>query len=190
MVKRYSKDRKLALLWKYEEVKSLRVAAKFCRVSKSSAQRWIKDYKDGVAKVGTFGAKAAGGGRVKTTTPTPTKLLKVMEFVKAHIDENPFMTCVDIAVELSVSKELVRLCLHKLNLSYKRARYYGKAKNSIELTCRFLNLRDKFIAEGRPIYSVDETKNKYTLSTSFTRQSAIVHVVRSYEMSMVWSSSI
>lgn len=144
MVKRYSKDRKLALLWKYEEVKSLRGAAKFCRVSKSSAQRWIQDYKDGVAKV-------------KTTKPTPTKLLKVMEFVKAHIDENPFMTCVDIAVELSVSKELVRLCLHKLNLSYKRARYYGKAKNSIELTCRFLNLRDKFIAEGRPIYSVDET---------------------------------
>ena len=80
-----------------------------------------------------------------------------MEFVNAHIDENPFMTCADIAIELSVSKELVRLCLHKLNLSYKRARYYGKAKNSVELTSRFLNLRDKFFAEGRPIYSVDET---------------------------------
>jgi hypothetical protein len=57
-----------------------------------------------------------------------------------------------------LSKELVRTSLHKLGFSSKRTRYYGVvAKNALQLTRTFLKLRDAFIQQGRPIYSVDET---------------------------------
>jgi len=36
-------DRRQVLIWRYEETKSIRAAAKSCRVSKSTAQRWIAD---------------------------------------------------------------------------------------------------------------------------------------------------
>lgn len=140
----YPADRHLTLLWRYEELQSIRSSASFCRVSKSTAQRWIKEYHT--------------KEKSKIRKPRiPYRLLKVKEFVKEWVIVNPFMTCKEIASKLSVSKELVRRCLHVIGFSYKNARYFGRAKNAYKLTCNFLEMRDKYIQEDRPIYSIDET---------------------------------
>ena len=47
--------------------------------------------------------------------------------------------------------------MHKLGFTFKKAKYYGKAKNALALTCTFLRLRDKYLEEGRQLYAVDET---------------------------------
>jgi transposase len=77
--------------------------------------------------------------------------------VEASLLKDPFKTCSELARAFDVSKELVRKCFHNLGFSYKKARYYGVAKNSLQLTRTFLKRRDAYIQEGRQVYSVDET---------------------------------
>ena len=141
MVLMYPKDRHQTLLWKYEEVKSLRIAALFCRVSKTTAQRWIAEQEN---------------PKEKEVRPTPV-LSKSLPLVKIEVLNNPFVTCRELSEKLEINREMARICLHKLGYSCKKARYYGKAKNALALTCTFLRLRDKYISEERPIYAVDET---------------------------------
>ena len=84
-------------------------------------------------------------------------MTRLMPLVEASLAENPFRTCSELSQLFSASKELVRQCLHKPGFSYKKARYYGIAKNASALTKTFLSRRDAYIRESRPIYSVDET---------------------------------
>jgi len=141
MVVMYPKDRHQTLLWKYEEVQSIRIAAKFCRISKSTAQRWLKEHES---------------PKERKVRASPV-LSKSMPLVESEIGNNPFITCRKLAQKLEINREMVRRCIHKLGFTYKKAKYFGKAKNALALTCTFLRLRDKYIAESRPIFSIDET---------------------------------
>jgi transposase len=85
------------------------------------------------------------------------KTNRIMPLIETSVRSNPCRTCVQLSKDLGVSKELVRTSLHKLGFSSKRTRYYGVAKNALQLTRTFLKLRDAFIQQRRPIYSVDET---------------------------------
>ena len=67
MVLMYPADRHLTLMWKYEEVRSLRIAAAFCRISKSTAQRWIKQHTTPIEK--KVLALCANGRFAATATP-------------------------------------------------------------------------------------------------------------------------
>ena len=139
----FDKRKRLELLDKYRTVRSIREAAKLCGISKSTAQRWLND---------------PSCLDLKQRKPRPaSKLPDALLKVRTMLTECPFSTCIEMSRAIGVSKELVRRCVHKLGFSYKKARYYGVAKNGLQLTRKFLLRRDAYIAEGRPIYSVDET---------------------------------
>ena len=140
----YSTDRRHVLLWRYEETKSIRVAAKSCRVSKSTAQRWIAE------------SQLPPRPKIRKVRRS-TKINRMMPLVETSLVNDPFKTCLDLSRELGVSKELVRRCFHLLGFSCKRARYYGVSKNGEHLTKEFLQRRDHYLRSSHPIYSVDET---------------------------------
>lgn len=139
-------DRKKVLIWLYDELKSIRRAAKICRVSKSTAQRWIAER----LCVQPIVKKSR---KVRRTQ----KMNLILSTIEASLLADPFKTCAELSRALDVSKELVRQCFIKLGFSYKRARYYGVAKNGLQLARNFLLRRDAYVREGRPMYSVDET---------------------------------
>jgi len=139
----FDNNKRLELLDKYRTVHSIRKAAKLCKVSKSTAQRWLTDHMCLVSKI-------------RKCRPA-TRLAVALPQVKTMLLECPFTTCIEMGRSIGVSRELVRRCIHKIGFSYKKARYYGIAKNGLALTKQFLIRRDAYIAEGRPIYSVDET---------------------------------
>ena len=91
MVLMYPADRHLTLMWKYEEVRSLRIAAAFCRISKSTAQRWIKQH----------------------TTPIEKKdrdapvLNESLPLVEAEVLSNSFVTCQTLSEKLDINREMV-----------------------------------------------------------------------------------
>ena len=138
----YSDDRKFMLRCKFEESRdwNIRRLAKYCKISKSTAHRWLKERELGVK-------------HRKRKVRGITKLKKNISIVEEKILKDPFLTCNEIARDLNISREMVRRCLHKLKLSYKKAKYYGKSKNALVLTIKFLKLREQYIQEGRPIYS-------------------------------------
>ena len=139
----FDTNKRLELLDIYRSVQSIRKAAQLCKVSKSTAQRWLTDPMCLVSKT-------------RKCRPA-TRLVVALPQVKKMLLECPFTTCIEMGRSIGVSRELVRRCIHKIGFSYKKARYYGIAKNGLTLTKRFLLRRDAYIAEGRPIYSVDET---------------------------------
>ena len=140
----FDKRKRLELLDKYRKIGSIREAAKMCGVSKSTAQRWLN-------------VPSCLDSKQRKPRPA-TKLYDTLLKVETILKERPFSTCVEMSREIGcVSRELVRRCVHKLGFSYKKARYYGVAKNGLQLTKHFLLRRDAYISEGRPLYSVDET---------------------------------
>ena len=158
----YSDDRKFMLRCKFEESRdwNIRRLAKYCKISKSTAHRWLKERELGVK-------------HRKRKVRGITKLKKNISIVEEKILKDPFLTCNEIARDLNISREMVRRCLHKLKLSYKKAKYYGKSKNALVLTIKFLKLREQYIQEGRPIYSVDETgfgRFSYSQKKGWNRQ--------------------
>ena len=140
----YPIDRHRVLLWRYEETKSIRAAARACRISKSTAQRWLAD-KTSLSKPKIPRVRLA------------TKVNRLLPLVEASLLSDPFKTCLQVAKNLGASKELVRTCFHRLGFSCKKARYYGVSKNGVALAKEFLRRRTQYIQESRPIYSVDET---------------------------------
>ena len=141
----YSIDRRQVLIWRYEETKSIRAAAKSCRVSKSTAQRWIAD-----------SIRAPQNPKIRKVRRS-TKINRVIHLVEKSLLDDPFKSCLDLSRSFGVSKELIRRCVHILGFSCKKARYYGVSKNASVLTTEFIRRRDQYIKESRPIYSVDET---------------------------------
>ena len=115
----------------YQELRSIREAAKSCRVSKSTAQRWI--------------AEAAFLPVAKLRkVRRATKMSRVLPLVEESLLKDPFRTCSDLSKVFQVSKELIRQCFHRLGFSCKRARYYGVAKNGRQLARTFLERRDAY----------------------------------------------
>lgn len=146
----YPADRRLTLFWRYQELNSIRLAAKSMRVSKSTAQRWVHEMShDRVVSPiqKRKPRKKRLAARVQKTSP----------LVEDMIIQDPFMTCRELADKIGCCKELVRRCIHRLGLSFKKARYYGVARNAEDLNTKFIHRRNQYILEGRPIYSVDET---------------------------------
>ena len=146
----FPKDRRVTLVRVYDYTKSIRETAKICGVSKSTAQRWIADSKHEEIIRKHEETKQINVQKV-------SKLNEHLKSIEETMNNNPFATCRELSEKFKISKELARQCLHKLNLSHKKAKYYGKSKNALELTSTFLRLRSSYIQKGIPIYSIDET---------------------------------
>ncbi len=107
------------------------------KVSKSSVQRWIT----------TFLKKTPVVAQIKNRV---TK--------ESSLQSDPFRTCKKLKtmilekLGMCVSKELVRMSIVKLTNTRKKARFYGLAKNALNL-----NYLNYYIDQGREIFSIDET---------------------------------
>jgi transposase len=152
MPKVYSLDRHESVRNVYSATKSIRKTARLLDVGKSTVHRWIcEDVQYETTEQSSIDADV------------DSKLERILCFVKSTIVADPFQTCIRIKqlvadnLTIDVSKELVRLAIKKLGYSKKKARYFGVAKNALILNRRFLRKRDAYIANGNPIFSVDET---------------------------------
>jgi transposase len=148
MPKLFPADRRLTVKLIYERVNSIRKTAIIMQVSKSTVQRWL--VMDLMVLI------------LQTKREKP-KLTKILEFVDSSLRNDPFVTCRKLQaaiadkLNLKVSKELVRVAIVNLNYTRKKARFYGIAKNALQLNKRFIALRNYYIEKGHPIFSIDET---------------------------------
>ena len=152
MPKVFPLDRHESVKNVYAVTKSIRKTAKLLMVGRSTVHRWINE-----VVVDTVMSQA------KIYANVQPKLERILCHVKSMLVSNPFQTCLGIkqsvadALNINVSKELVRLAIKKLGYSKKKARYFGVAKNALKLNRLFIKKRDTFIANGNPIFSIDET---------------------------------
>ncbi len=135
----------------YNIVKSLRKAATLANVSHSTIARWVK-----------FGV-----GRKNYTfqkrPPWQKASDDMVSLLRATIDSNPFVSVrqlqsmISTALNIKVSRELVRVAIKRQGLTKKAARFYGVTTKLPDQTKDFLSRRAQFMAEGRTFASVDET---------------------------------
>jgi len=77
--------------------------------------------------------------------------LKVIETIRTSIQIDPFISICKLrqnilsTLNVFVSRELIRMCITKLGLSRKKARFFGSPKNLKEKTDLFLIERSKYI---------------------------------------------
>ena len=153
MPKIYPEDRKFSVKQVYAHFNSIRKTADILEVSKSTVHRWLND--------ATKSIPPSTPQIIKSTRST--KLMEINDLVDASIQLDAFLTCRKLQaiilenMSISVSKELVRLAIIKLGYTRKKARFYGLAKNVLQLNRKFIQLRDSFIAKGHPVFSIDET---------------------------------
>ena len=144
----YPIDRRKIALHIYSLCSSLRKTAILLQVSHSTISRWLKNQQR------------------KQYTKNPTKLYKsevIVESIQTAIRNDPFISISKLriliyeALNLSVSKELVRIAISRLGLSKKKARFYGEPSNLKDKTSIFLKQRDEYIKQKRRFISIDET---------------------------------
>ena len=89
---------------------------------------------------------------------------QIIESLKLAIENDPFISLTSLqkrikeSLNIDVSRELVRVALkHRLNLSKKKAKFHGSPKTLPEKTMKFLEMRERFMKEGRSFVSIDET---------------------------------
>lgn len=141
----YSTDLRVAALSIYRKVGSLRKTGALLQVSHATVARWL----------------VSGGIR----QPYPARLSKASEvilFIRDAIQQNPFWTSRDLALHISnkwvsVSRELVRMALHRHGYSRKKAKFVGRPSNIVAKTTDFVARRDALLKAGRQFVSVDET---------------------------------
>ena len=148
MPKIFPCDRKFSVKEVYAVVNSIRKTANILKVSKSTVQRWL------VALIPS--------SETITLRKRP-KLMQILDVVDACIRFDPFTTLKKIRasiltkIEMVVSRELIRNAIINLEYTRKKARFYGLAKNALQLNQRFIKLRNYYIDKGHPLYSIDET---------------------------------
>ena len=138
-------DRRNIALRVYSLLNSLRRTAVVIQVSHSSVSRWLKNLE-----------------RKQYTRPSKKAQLTV-EIIRQTIANDPFVTTrrfqqiILDALNIVVSKELVRTVIKKLGLTRKKVKFFAVPKNYKERVQTFLQERNQIIASGKPIYSLDET---------------------------------
>jgi transposase len=144
----YSKDLKEVVLRLYENLNSLRKTALIFNIGRSTIQRWYKHI---------------GNSRSRKKRKQKLEGRLVIDTIESFIKTNPFtelkqlQTFLKEQLNLTVSKELVRIALKRFGFSRKRARYYSIPKNDIEKLNNFLEKRNNFVKENRNFVSIDET---------------------------------
>ena len=138
-------DRRSLALHVYSLFCSYRKIAFIIGVSHSTVGRWIKHPE-----------------RKAYTRKSPKSLL-IVETVKSAIKSNPFInarqlaTIIQTVLNVSVSRELIRLAILKLGQTRKKAKFNTVTKTLEETTNTFLKDRDACIKANKYIVSLDET---------------------------------
>lgn len=142
----YSLDiRKLACRL-YEKFQSLRKTANILEISHTSISRWLHKLE-----------------RKKYFRKSKICSEHVIETIKISLLINPFISTRKLIVKIKevcqvdVSRELIRVAISKLGYTKKKAKFFSCPKNLPEKTTIFKNLRNQFINENRPFFSLDET---------------------------------
>jgi transposase len=129
-------------------MKSLRKTAKLLQVSHSSIQRWIKH-----PEKKTYTKK----------TIIQYKSIVIVDIIKLSIINDPFISLCKLkeliqdTMKIEVSKELIRIAIHRLGITKKKARFYGAPSTLPKQTEEFIIKRQQFLNEGRNFISIDET---------------------------------
>lgn len=86
----------------------------------------------------------------------------VAEALRAAVLADPLLSLFQLrskvldATGVCVSRELLRVTLREIRVTRKKAHFYGTSPTLPQRTREFLQLRDAYLREGRPFYSVDE----------------------------------
>jgi transposase len=149
--KKFPPDRRESVLNLRENGFSIRNIGELLKVSKTTVQRWIAETAQNISKTNTIEKS-----KIEKRNERPeTKLQQILQVVEDLLDKNPFFSCKEIRsymianCNLVVSKELIRTAIKKLMYSYKKARYYGVAKNALQLNATFLKRRVAAKPPGR-----------------------------------------
>jgi transposase len=144
----YPLDRRTVALRLYAILKSLRKTASFLDIHYSTVSRWSKNP-----------IKKQYTRQVRDTL----KSTMVVESIRLGIENDPFISIRYLqqkakeVLNVTVSRELVRIAIKRLGLSKKKAKFHGCPKTLPEKTREFLETRQRFIDEGRDFVSMDET---------------------------------
>ena len=148
----YPVDRRHIACHMYPILGSMRKVALLLAVSTSTIHRWLHQPE-----------------RKRYFRPS-VKSQAVLPVIRACVEADPLITLQQLAfrirqaLDITVSKELLRTVLSKNGYTRKRARFYGQPVDLPGKTTAFLAQRCRFIQEGRLFASVDETsfgRNSY-----------------------------
>ena len=142
----YSLDRRKLAIHVYSLFHSLRKVARILGVSHTTVSRWLKN-----------------PDKKKYSRKHVPKSFLIIETLKAAITNNPFVSIISLkqiikdTFRFDVSKELIRVEIHSMNFSRKKARFFSTTKNLKDKTRDFLNTRETLITQGYKFFSIDET---------------------------------
>jgi len=165
----YSSDFKSLAIKLYHKIKSLRKVSIMIETSHSSISRWIN-----------YNYKTRKIAYKKLDRPV------IIDSIILYINSHPFCSIRDIhnmllkIFKLSVSLELIRLCIKKNNFTKKRARYFSKPKNDEEKLVEFLDKRQQYNNEGRKFISIDESSfgRNYLPAIGYSKKGERLYVKR------------
>jgi hypothetical protein len=142
----YPLEIRIYVLNLYSKLKSLR---QVFEIPFSTISRWVKNPN---RKIYTRKQEAC-----------TLKSSVIIEIIKATIASNPLTSIRKLKVEIknildiSISRELIRIVLKRLNLSRKKARFFSEPQNLAEKTRVFLEQRTIHASQGKHFVSIDET---------------------------------
>lgn len=142
----YSVDIRKLASHVYDLVLSLRKASVILNVSHTTVSRWIR-----------FPEKKC------YTRDRISKTEQVIGTIKLSLQNDPFLSLrclraiVKNAINVEVSKELIRIAIKRVGLSKKKARFFGVPKNLEQKTIAFKESRDRYLQQDSVFVSLDET---------------------------------
>jgi len=142
----YPLDRRKLAIHVYSLFHSLRKVAKILKVSHTTVSRWLRN-----------------PDKKKYTRKTVPKSVLIIETLRASITNDPFISIISLkkiikdTFNYDVSKELIRVAIHSMNFSRKKARFFSKTKNLDDKTKDFVIMRSKLVSQGYKLFSIDET---------------------------------
>jgi len=132
----------------YNYLHSLRKTAVLAQVSHTSVARWLKDI---------------GRKPYQYKQPTNFKGDVMVDIIRITIQSDPFVSIQKLqmlirdALNIEVSRELVRIAIKRMGLTKKKARFFGQSHDLPAKTEAFINKRAEYMAAGNHIVSIDET---------------------------------
>jgi transposase len=176
----YPLDRRIVAQRIYAIVKSLRKTSYLINVHFSTISRWLRNPE-----------------RKQYTYKNATKEATIIECLRFLVASNPFvsirkLTCIICeALNIKVSRELIRLVLKKDGFTKKKAKPSFIPKHLPKRVQKFLQLRDEYIKSKRLIVSIDETsfghnQNIYTVTEVVWDPIKRKEVVKSYKTTILF----
>lgn len=141
----YAMDRRKLAIHVYSLFPSYRIVAKIINVSHSTVGRWLKN------------------PNRKKYIRKSVKSVVIVDILKTTIAANPFITVrqfesiIKETLNISVSRELIRIIIKRMGQTKKKAKFFAVPKHLEERTRSFVQRRNKYVEENRNIVSLDET---------------------------------